>query len=198
MPEFSVRIDQIERIADETREGRRKLDLLTQECRDVARSLRTLTQMEHPLRQLGLACGAMEEQSAALTRMSSALDAAAGLYLRAERQICREAGGGAFPRGGSEAAGASPFAFAPAPPGAFPAANTDEGFGSALDQRFFQPDAYNGRQELFGLAQDAAAASSLACAAMRGLWWDAGKDLRAGATPMLGGEVLDRFRPRDA
>lgn len=70
VPEFFARPERLEQLADEAwREGR-QLDRLAQETRDVTDRLKMLTQMEQPLHQLARCCAAMQEQAAALGRMS--------------------------------------------------------------------------------------------------------------------------------
>ena len=92
MPEFSARLDQIEQIADVTWNQRERLNQLAAETQEISQRLQTLTQMEGPLHQLATCRRAMEEQAAALGRMTDTLDTIAGLYRRTEQDNCRAAG----------------------------------------------------------------------------------------------------------
>lgn len=97
VPEFFARPERLEQLADEAwREGR-QLDRLAQETRDVTDRLKMLTQMEEPLHQLAQCCVAMQEQAAALGRMSRTLGTVAGLYRHAEESVIQSSKGGESP-----------------------------------------------------------------------------------------------------
>lgn len=97
VPEFFARPDRLEQFADEAwREGQ-QLDRLAQETRNVTDRLRMLTQMEQPLYQLAQCCVAMQEQAAALGRMSRTLDTVAGVYRHAEESVIQSSEGGGVP-----------------------------------------------------------------------------------------------------
>lgn len=92
----------MEQIADEVWRQRQQLDRIAQETRDVATRLKMLTQMEQPLHVLAQCCTAMQEQAAVFGRMSQTLDTVAGLYRHAEESVIQsgESGGALFSQAG--------------------------------------------------------------------------------------------------
>ena len=96
MPEFSAGPDRLEQIADETWRQRQRLDQLAQETQTITARLKTLTQMEQPLHLLARCRADLQEQAAALGRMSQTLDTVAGLYRRAEESVLQAGDSGTF------------------------------------------------------------------------------------------------------
>lgn len=97
VPEFFARPDRLEQFAEEAWCEGQQLDRLAQETRNVTDRLKMLTQMEETLHQLVQCCVAMQEQAAALGRMSRTLGTVAGLYRHAEESVIQSSEGGGSP-----------------------------------------------------------------------------------------------------
>lgn len=97
MPEFSARLDRLEQLADETWSQRQQLDRLAEETRDITTRLKTLTQMEQPLHLLAQCRSAMQEQADTLGRLSDTLDTVVALYRRTEQAVLQTGEGGVVP-----------------------------------------------------------------------------------------------------
>ncbi|WP_294499192.1 hypothetical protein [uncultured Gemmiger sp.] len=100
MPEFSVRADRIEQIADRIWDQRKELDRLAGEIHSVARKLEPLSGMEETLRRLKRRTATLEQQAQAMDRMTRTLDTVTACYRRAEEQNLRRDPGVLPPQNG--------------------------------------------------------------------------------------------------